>query len=90
MRQVLFLWIQGVCECFDSVDVAVLTCQDGSPAWHTNRVGDKAIAQQSPFLRQSINVWRLKSGRKSGTITSPSLRSMVVGHDEKDVGSLTG
>lgn len=72
-----------VVESADGIDVVVGARQDGCATRGTYRVGYVAMVEQHSLPGETIDVWSLVD---ASAIRANRLGSMVVRHDEEDVG----
>ena len=66
-----------------TIEVRVLSRQDGRPARRADRVRGKDVRQQRTFAGDAVEIRRLVDARAIGP---NGVRRVVVGHDEDDVG----
>ena len=67
-----------------AVEMRVFTRQNGRPGRRTDGVGNTGIAKQHPALGNAVNIGRLDQLVRIG---AKGLISMVIRHDEDDIGS---
>ncbi len=85
LRERLLASVEALRDEVRPVQVAVLPRQDRRPARRADRVGHERVAEQHPLARDPINVRRLVDLRP---VRADRMGSVVVGHDEQDVGLL--
>jgi len=66
------------------VDMVVSAGEDGRAARCTNRVGNVAMVEADPVLRDAIKIW---CAIDPASIATHRLGGVIIRHDEKDVRS---
>jgi hypothetical protein len=69
----------------DTVQVAVLSGQDGRPARSADRVGHEGVAKEHPLARNAIEI-RCPIDHRA--VRADRLCGVIIGHDEHDVRAL--
>ena len=65
-----------------TIDVSVLSSEDGRPGRRTNGIGHTGIGKQNPFFGNAINIGGFN---QMIAIGANCLISVIIGHDEKNV-----
>src|SRR5688572_5318591 len=85
MGKMRFLRIYGIGKRIYAILMAVLARQNRSTTWSANRVCDKAVVETHSFASDSVNLRCLVDLAPVG---ADRVRSMIIGHDQKNVGRL--
>jgi len=68
-----------------TVHMIVSAGENGGPAWRADRVGHITVIQPHPFICYTVDVEGAVNGHSIG---ANSLRGMVIGHYEQNIGSI--
>src|SRR5688572_15108257 len=86
MGKMRFLWIDGIGKRIYAILMAVLARQYRSTTGGANRVRDKAVVETHSFASDAVNLRCLVDLAPVG---ADRMRSVIIGHDEKNVGRLS-
>ena len=82
----LVIAIPSVDEGHKAIFMAVLSRKNGSSARRADRIGTVNVLEKHTFAGQSVDILGRAELLEVATVTADRLPSMIIGHNEEDIG----